>query len=129
MKKAKTAKSADELFALAKENGIELNEEQAAAYYAQLHPVSGEMSDDELENVAGGGCNSGDGRLVVTAGYKCLKFVCKNCGFTGTEYDCFPGFTPESSLLFCPDCAGLMDCGHCKNCTYENGLLLCNNKQ
>ena len=56
MEKAKQAKSADELLTLAKENGIEMTEEQAKAYYAQLHPASGEIADDELENVAGGGC-------------------------------------------------------------------------
>ena len=52
-----------------------------------------------------------------------------SCGFTGCGYDRFPDFTPESSFLFCPYCRGLMDRGHCKNCTYENGLLLCNHKQ
>lgn len=56
MEKAKQAKSADELLTIAKENGMEMTEEEAKAYYAQLHPVSGEIADDELENVSGGGC-------------------------------------------------------------------------
>lgn len=56
MEKAKQAKSADELLTIAKENGMEMTEEEAKAYYAQLHPASGEIADDELENVAGGGC-------------------------------------------------------------------------
>lgn len=56
MEKAKQAKSADELLTLAKENGMEMTEEQAKAYFAQLHPASGEIADDELENIAGGGC-------------------------------------------------------------------------
>ena len=56
IEKAKQAKSVEELLALAKENGMEMTEEEAKAYYAQLHPVSGEIADDELENVSGGGC-------------------------------------------------------------------------
>lgn len=56
LEKAKQTKSAEELLALAKENKIEMTEEQAKAYYAQLHPTSGEIADEELENVAGGGC-------------------------------------------------------------------------
>ena len=55
--KAKAAKSAEELLALAKENGIELTEEEAAKYFADLHK-EGELSDDELDNVAGGTCYS-----------------------------------------------------------------------
>lgn len=55
IEKAKQAKSVKELLALAKENGMEMTEEQANAYYAQLSPKSGELADDELENVAGGG--------------------------------------------------------------------------
>ena len=56
LEKAKQTKSAEELLALAKENKIEMTDEQAKAYFAQLHPASGEIADDELENVAGGGC-------------------------------------------------------------------------
>ena len=53
--KAKEMKTPEELMALAKENGIELTEESAAAYFDRLHPQTGELSDDELDNVAGGG--------------------------------------------------------------------------
>lgn len=56
IEKAKAAKSAEELLAIAKENGIELTEEEAKNYFEQLCPKSGELSDDELDNVAGGGC-------------------------------------------------------------------------
>ena len=57
--KAKAAKSAEELLALAKENGIEISEEEAAKFFADLHK-EGELSDDELAGVAGGGCGSPD---------------------------------------------------------------------
>ncbi len=51
--KIKATKSIEELLALAKENGIELTEEEAAKYFAELHK-EGELSDEELNNVAGG---------------------------------------------------------------------------
>lgn len=65
LEKAKAAKSAEELLKLAKENGVELTNEESAAYFAQLNK-SGELSDEELDNVAGGGCHAKDGRLVIT---------------------------------------------------------------
>ena len=76
--KAKEAKNEQELLALAKENDIEMNEESAKAYFEQLHKT-GELSDEELSNVSGGGCYAGDGRLVVTCGHGCKKWVCKKC--------------------------------------------------
>ena len=61
--KAKQAKTPEEPMTLAKENGIELTEESAKAYFNQLNPKTGELSDDELDNVAGGGCHSDNGYL------------------------------------------------------------------
>ena len=52
--KAKAAKSAEELWELAKANGVELTETEAKTCFAQLH-TNGAVSDDELEAVAGGG--------------------------------------------------------------------------
>ena len=72
--KAKTAKSPEELMSLAKENGMEMTGENAKEYFEQLHPKTGELSDDELDNVAGGGCYSNDGYLKTTIGYKCQYF-------------------------------------------------------
>ena len=51
--KAKAAKSVEELLALAKENGMELTEEEAKNYFEQWHK-EGELADDELDNVSGG---------------------------------------------------------------------------
>ena len=61
--KAKQTKSPEELMALAKENGVELTEESAQAYFNQLNPKTGELADDELsdselDNVSGG-CGGG----------------------------------------------------------------------
>ena len=55
--KAKAAKSAEELLALAKAEGVALTEEEAAKYFADLHK-EGELADEELDNVAGGTCYS-----------------------------------------------------------------------
>ena len=59
LEKAKTAKSAEELLELAKAENIELTEEQAKEYFATIH-ASGELSDEELDNVSGGCYESGD---------------------------------------------------------------------
>ena len=60
IEKAKTAKSAEELLAMAKAENIEMTAEEAAKYFAELHKT-GELSDEELDNVAGGRlCSPGD---------------------------------------------------------------------
>lgn len=72
--KARQAKTADELLAIARENGAELTEEQANAYFERLNK-SGELSDDELDNVSGGGCQTkvgGEKHTVVTNHCKCF---------------------------------------------------------
>ena len=53
IEKAKTAKSAEELLEMAKTEKIELTEEEAAKAFAELNKT-GELSDEELDNVAGG---------------------------------------------------------------------------
>ena len=57
LKKMNSAKSAEELIALAKAEGIEATEEQIKAYFASMHN-EGELADDELDNVSGAGCDS-----------------------------------------------------------------------
>ena len=53
--KAKTAKNAEELAEMAKAEGIEMTAEEAEKVYAELNK-RGELADEELDNVAGGGC-------------------------------------------------------------------------
>lgn len=55
LEKAETAKSAEELLEMAKAEHIELTEEEVAKAFAELNKA-GELSDEELENAAGGGC-------------------------------------------------------------------------
>ena len=83
--KAKEMKTPEELMALAKENGVELTEESAAAYFDRLHPQTGELSDDELDNVAGGACYARIDKTVVSAGQKCQHYFCRYCGGRGLQ--------------------------------------------
>ena len=52
IEKAMQSKSAEELMALAKNEGIELTKEEAEAYMAELADV--ELDGKEMKNVAGG---------------------------------------------------------------------------
>ncbi|PWM49198.1 MAG: hypothetical protein DBX39_05305 [Bacillota bacterium] len=117
LEQAKEAKSAEELMSLAKENGMELTKEEAEAYFAQLNK-SGELSDEELDNVAGGGCHNKDGRLVVTVWYNCSDFTCKKCGRknTGDHFHIIDGYRTNY----------MQQCQFCKYISYEGGLWLCN---
>lgn len=123
--KAKQAKSAEELLALAKENSLELTEDEAKEHFEQLNE-SGELSDEELENVSGGGCYYKDGRLIVTVDNYCSDsfWRCKRChgrpyfrqGRRGahTCYDYAKGFDH-------------LNCNNCQFMVYEHGLWLCDN--
>ena len=90
--KAKEAKSVEELMALAKENGVELNEEDAKMYFEQFNAKKGELSDDELDAVAGGGCFGEEERY------------CPKC---------------QTRLELRYSCHGLYDFYRCNNCGYE----------
>lgn len=80
IEKAKEAKSVEELLALAKENNYTLTEEEAQNHFNQFH-ATGELSDDELDQV-GGGCGSdvkydSRGYMITTdirTDYCCSKF-------------------------------------------------------
>lgn len=122
--KAKTAKNAEELLALAKENGMEMTEESAQAYFEKLNK-KGELSDDEIDNVAGGGCYH-DEKLVVTVGTNaCENFMCEKCGMRKTDGGLGPitsHFSPYSTALH------VENCGACLWCKYIDGLWLCTYK-
>lgn len=55
LEKARIANSAEELLAMAKAESVELTEEQAEKAFAEFNKT-GELSDEELDNVTGGGC-------------------------------------------------------------------------
>ena len=92
LKKAKTAKTAEELLAMAKAEKIELTEEEAAKAFEELNK-NGELSDEELDNVAGGCAGpyqSGDTPLFNSGDrvkYR-KKIRYANCGNFGfNEYE------------------------------------------
>ncbi len=79
LEKARQAKTSEELAATAKENGIEMTPEEANTYFAQLNPKTGELADDELDSVAGGGCDGDEGE-EHDMWHCCEHFVCVECG-------------------------------------------------
>lgn len=80
IEKAKQVQTPEELLVLARENGTPLTEEEAERYFRQLHPTIGELSDDELDDVSGGGCGGSDSDSVETDnGDYFYQWVCPNC--------------------------------------------------
>ncbi|MGM9644946.1 MAG: hypothetical protein ACI3X1_07655 [Eubacteriales bacterium] len=69
IEKAKAARNEEEMLELAKAENIEMTAEEAAKYFAELHKT-GELEDDELDNVAGGCSDSlpkySEGQRVYT---------------------------------------------------------------
>lgn len=124
---AKNAKNAEDILVLAKENGVELTEESATAYFEQLNK-RGELTDDELDNVAGGGCYH-NGALVVTPLSICNDWTCDECG-SGVKWR-----EKDISGVMLPYCktpekhSGKFvfqaSCCNCKYYKYEDALCLC----
>ena len=103
--KAKTAESAEKLFEIAKENGVELTAEEAKTYFAQLN-ANGAVSDEELEFVAAGGCGE-----TYKAGTK-VRFIdgtmCPKCRST------FGIVAFNTSMAIGPGGGGnYVQCAHC----------------
>ena len=124
LEQVKKAESAKALQALAKENDCEMSDEEAEAYFAQLHK-SGELSDEELENVSGGGCRK-DGHLVVTVMYSCELWKCKTHKI-GYETSDWRNVHTGKQYKKCPKCGEDAHCVTCDYCHYEKGLWLCYN--
>ena len=120
IQKAKNASSPADIIKLAEENGVEISEESANAYFVQIHK-NGELADDELADVSGGGCYH-DGKLVVSALNCCDDWICHKCG--SNQHNVIHGHRcdretsqEKSNMVAC--------CGSCKYCIYEDSLWLC----
>ncbi len=111
---AKSAKSVEELLALAKENNFEMNEEEAKTYFAQLNPKSGELDDDDLDNVAGGGCGDKYEYKSLYSGDRVRILIkCPYCGAenpTGTITECSLQAKSSCFAQVQIDCCGLTIC-------------------
>lgn len=74
LSKAKEAKDEKELSLMAKKEGIDLTEESIKSLYKRLHS-EGELNDDDLDSVSGGGCQTkfnNHNFTVVTSGCRCF---------------------------------------------------------
>lgn len=102
--KIKEAKTPEELLALAKAEGVPLTEAEANEYFTRLNPPAGELTDQELEDVSGGGCGGGDAQSpkMRIIGKK-LGCRCSQCG-----YDCW---APNTAKWFT---SSTWDCCVCK---------------
>ena len=94
--KAKAAKSAEELLALAKAEGVAITGEEAAKYFADLHK-EGELSDDELAGVSGGGCGEDDGPKQ----YETYIYWAPWCD---GDYECDPRSPYGTDIPCCGNC-------------------------
>lgn len=97
IERAKTAKSPNELILLAKEYKTEITPQEAEAFYESFHKT-GELSDDELDNIAGGGCSTdvgGKDYTIVTSALPCFTG-----GFESNfkDGDNIPVITTDSQL-------------------------------
>ena len=107
---ARQAASPEEIMKIAEENDIYMVKEEAESIYKQLHTNS-ELSDEELEEAAGGGCKL-SGKTIVTSGCKC---------FTGKYEDVGDVKDPGAWYVF--SIGGT--CGHCKHLQLTLGMGYC----
>ena len=123
VEKAKTAASAEELLELAKATGVEMTAAEAATYFAQLNPKSGELDDDDLDNVAGGACESDyesplNGKIVrITSGQTCNK-----CGGSIGRIETVAFGYGTTLAIICETCSGgkyQYEIAFEDRCTYE----------
>ena len=90
IEKAKTAKSAEELLAMSTAEGFELPEGEAKTVFSKLNKT-GELSDEELNNVSGG-CGSGDeplfavGQWVYVRATNAAALILENLGKQGSTF-------------------------------------------
>lgn len=116
------AQSVQELKEIAAEQDWDMTDEEATAYFDELQNCaaqdSGELSDDELDDVSGGGCHTKDGRLVVTVLHSCGHFTCKNCYNTAH-------LLRGAENGRCKRCRTSAYCKNCAYCIYEGGKWLC----
>lgn len=80
LEKARKAATKEELLQLARQNGIDMNSEDAETIFRKFHPSEGELMEEELDSVAGGGEGLGG----------CNDMVCNIDFESGETLSCSP---------------------------------------
>ena len=127
IEKAKAAKTAEELLELAKASNVEMSADEAKTYFAQLNPKSGELDDDDLDNVAGGSCQSkSSGRTVVISDCPCFTGQFESIYINSAAGDYTMRRTDNQYLRgLWANFAGPEDCGKCYHLEFEDGIGVC----
>ena len=126
LEKGKAAKNPEELKAMAANEGWQMTDEEAASYFEELKELTGEkktgeLSDDELDNVSGGGClRDVPGEYESCSNYKCTcGNELKKGGFIRTRAD-------DGCIKWCcPKCHQVVYCRNCKHSKRIFGVLSC----
>ncbi len=113
-----------------KAHGCEATLSEFDEFMMNSSEKSGELDDDELDNVAAGrkcGTVYKDNRPVVAIINKCHRFKCKHCksddsSLTYEMLDAFEGGR-------CSVCWASAACGNCIYCKYKGGLWICYNDE
>ena len=124
--KVRAAKSADELIEIAKENGRDITAEQAEVLFKSLSQ-NGELSYEELESAVGG-CRTGNGERVVTAGLVCPAagaWECETCHKPTGRCTCGRKHFILVSGNTTPHFNAQNVCGSCAHSVYTKGRLIC----
>ena len=102
-------------------NDCEATAEEAEELVIVKQKQTGELSDDELDKVSGGDCDTTyhNDRPVVSALNFCDFWSCETCHTSELSY----GVIKDT----CAVCGCLKICGNCEYSVYEDGLLLCYN--
>ena len=114
IEKAKAARSAEELLALAKENNVEMTADEAKTYFAQLNPTSGELDDDDLDAVSGGG----DACKRMSVLYKTVRVTSgQTCSKCGSNVGTVSTGSCSGVTVKCNTCHSII--ASLDDCTYE----------
>ena len=121
------ASEAEKIAEFLKAHGCEATIEEFDEFMKNAGGKSGELDDDELDNVAAGkkcGTVYKNKHPVVTVMNSCNRFICKGCLKNRDEV-----IKSAATEAYAPKCHrhGCV-CGSCKYCEYKGGLWLCLNE-
>lgn len=131
IQQAKGTANPEELMELAKSLHIEMTADEAKCFFEQLHPASGELSDEELDNVSGGGCKTSGGYTVVTSATKCFtgkyeSAQCKEYVGTPAEITVWQNTSNMSLRQTWWNMSGWPGrCGNCRYLEFDGGTGYC----